>query len=131
RQSAESRGIVPSRSSDVGIGLAHRLIVEEGEDLIFPDGAADAATELLELIVVSGWRIAAVVALKGVQVRLMGGEEEAAVNVVSAALGSDLKLSAAEAAIFSVIAVGDYFHTLNGVFRRRDDSRTAPDRAGG
>jgi len=41
------------------------------------------------------------------------------------ALGSDLKLSAAETAIFSVIAVGDYFHALNGIFRRSDDSRTA------
>src|ERR1700694_3648465 len=99
RRGGESRGLVPAGAGDVGVRLADCLIVKEGEDLIFPDGAADAAAEMLELVSVSGWRTATVVALKGVEVRLVGGEEEAAVNVVGAALGSDLKLSAAEAAI--------------------------------
>src|SRR5437660_1191778 len=68
RQGIESWGVVPSGSSDVGIRLAHCLVVKEGEDLIFPDGAAHAATELLELIVVPRWRVATIVALKGVEI---------------------------------------------------------------
>src|ERR1039458_4100770 len=32
--------IVPAVALDVGVGLAHCLVVKEGEYLIFPDGAA-------------------------------------------------------------------------------------------
>ena len=34
-------------------GVANRLIVEEGENLVLPDRATDAAAELIEIIVVS------------------------------------------------------------------------------
>src|SRR6267154_6232111 len=52
-------------------------------------------------------------------------------DVVGAALGSDLDLGSAEAAIFGVISVGHDFYALDRIFRRGDDSCSAPDRAGG
>ena len=46
-------------------------VVEEGENLVLPDGAANAATELLKMVVVPYIRISfAVVRLIGIQVGL-------------------------------------------------------------
>src|SRR5580704_766426 len=61
----------------------------------------------------------------------MGRNKETAMNVVRAALGNDLNLSAAEAAVLRVIAIGKNFYAFNGILRRRDDRGTAPDRACG
>src|ERR1700738_4532316 len=52
-------------------------------------------------------------------------------DVVSAALGSDLNLGAAEAAILGVIGIGDDFYAFDRIFRRCDDCSSAPDDAGG
>ena len=52
-------------------------------------------------------------------------------DLVAAALGSDLNLGAAEAAVFRVIAIGDNFHVLNRLFRWRNDCSSAPDCADG
>jgi hypothetical protein len=91
RQGVEGLSIVPSVAGEVRVGLAHRLIVKKEKDFIFPDRAPDAAAELIELIVVSKRGIAiAIVWLIGIQIRLVRGEEEAAVKIIGAALGSDL-----------------------------------------
>ena len=115
RQSVESRGVVPSCALKIRVGLAHGFIIEESEDLIFPDGAADTAAELIEFIVVSGRcaRALAEIVREGVQVGLVSGEEKAAVDVVGAALGCDLNLGACETAVFRVITVGDYFYVVD------------------
>src|SRR5271156_4146233 len=52
-------------------------------------------------------------------------------ELVAAALGSDLNLCATEAATLGVIAVGDNLHAFNGLFRRSNDCSPAPDGAGG
>ena len=51
--------------------------------------------------------------------------------VVRAALGSNLNLSAGETSILSIVAIGDDFYALHGIFRRCDDRGSAPDSAGG
>src|ERR1700747_1897729 len=51
-------------------------------------------------------------------------------EVVTAALGNNLNLGPAEAAIFGIIATGNDFYAINGIFRRCDDRCTAPDDAG-
>src|SRR6516162_8096212 len=51
--------------------------------------------------------------------------------LVGAALGDDLNLCAAEASILGVIAVGEDFYTVDRVFRRCNDRRSAPDGARG
>src|SRR5580698_8610711 len=60
----------------------------------------------------------------------MSREERAAMVAVCTALGRHLDLSAAEPSSLRVIAVGNDFHALDRVFRRRNDSRAAPHRAG-
>src|SRR5260370_10177398 len=52
-------------------------------------------------------------------------------EVVGAALRGNLNLGAAEATILGIIAIGDDFYAVHGIFRRRDDRCTAPDGAGG
>lgn len=127
-QGVESRRIVPSITGKCGVGLAHGLIVEKSEDLIFPDRAADATAELAELVVVSlDGQAVAVEALIGVEVGLVGCEEEAAVKIIAAALGSDLQLGTAEAAILGVIAIGDDFNAFDRILRWRYDRRATPD----
>ena len=61
----------------------------------------------------------------------MGRKKETAMKVVRAALGGDLNLGAGEASILSIIAIGDDFYAIHGIFRRCDDRCTAPDGAGG
>ena len=133
REGVKSRSIVPSvADGGHGVGRANRLIVEEGEDFILPDGAADAAAELIEKIVVSRRLTAwAVEPLIGIQVGTVSGEKKTAMELVGAALGSHLNLGATEAAILGVVAVGDDLHVFNGIFRRGDDCSSAPDGAGG
>ena len=105
-QAVEGRCIVPSVALERREWFSNSLIVKEEEDLIFPDRTADAAAELIELIVVSliGKQIA-IERLVGVQVRLVSGVKEAAVEVISATLRSDLNLRPTEAAILGVIAI--------------------------
>src|SRR5713101_9981464 len=50
-------------------------------------------------------------------------------ELIAAALGSDLNLGATEASILGIIAIGDNFYAFNGIFRRRDDCSSAPDGA--
>jgi len=52
REGVERRCVVPPGARRRGMGFAYRLVAEEGEDLILPDGAADAAAELIELTIV-------------------------------------------------------------------------------
>src|ERR1019366_663626 len=47
-------------------------------------------------------------------------------DLVGAALRGDLHLRAAEAAIFSIVAVRDDLHVLHRVFARSDDRRATP-----
>src|ERR1700729_2405383 len=61
----------------------------------------------------------------------MSRNKETAMNVVRAALGNDLNLSAAKAAILRVIAIGKNFYAFNGILRGRYDRGTTPDRARG
>src|SRR6266404_4844306 len=61
----------------------------------------------------------------------MSGEERAAMKVVGAALGNNLNLGSAEAAKFSIVAIGENFHALYGIFRGGNDCRSTPDGAGG
>ena len=42
-------------------------------------------------------------------------------DVVAAALGSELNLGATEAAVFGVVSIGEDFYVLNGIFRGRND----------
>src|SRR5207244_492734 len=129
----ERRGLVPSVvDRRLGLGAANRLIIEEGEDLILPDRAADAAPKLTKEAVVSSHLIArAVEALVGVQARTVSGKEETAMVLVGAALGSDLNLGATEAAVLGIIAMGNDFHAFYRIFRGRNDGRSAPDCARG
>src|SRR5438046_10728783 len=50
-------------------------------------------------------------------------------ELIAAALGSDLNLGATEASILGIITSGDDFYAINGIFRRRDDCSSAPDGA--
>ena len=84
----------------------------------------------MELIVVScDAEARAVESLEGVQVRLVSGEEETAVEVIGPALRSNLKLGAAEAPTLGVIAVGNDLYIINGIFRWGNDRSSAPDSA--
>ncbi len=90
--------------------MANRLVAEEGEDLILPDRGADAGTPLIKQVVVSQNAVAlTVVPLISVQARTVSGIKDTAMNVVGAALRSDLDLRAAEASILGVVAIGDDF----------------------
>src|SRR5580700_5139005 len=132
RQGSESRRLVPTIALHVGGRLSNSLIVEEREELIFPDRATDAAAELFELIGVFRHAIAcAVEGLVGIQARLVGRDKKTAMDVVRAALGGNLKLCAGEAAILGIITIGDNFDAIDGIFRRCDDRCPAPDGAGG
>ena len=46
----------------------------------------------------------------------MSGKKQTAMKIVAAALGSDLNLGATEAAVLGVIAVGEDFNVVDGVF---------------
>src|SRR5947208_3018943 len=50
-------------------------------------------------------------------------------ELIAAALGSDLNLGATEASILGIIASGDDFYAINGIFRRCDDCSSTPDSA--
>jgi hypothetical protein len=115
RQSIESRCVVPSvANAGHGLGGANGLIVEEGEDLVLPNGTAYAAAELVKKVVVPQHvLVLAVEALIGVQARTVNGEESTAMDLVGAALGSDLNLGSAEASILRIIAIRDDFHAFN------------------
>lgn len=128
RQSVESRRVVPTIPLDVGEGFAYGLVVEEEKYLVPPDRPADASAELVELIgVLRHGKARAVESLVCVEARFVVRKEETAVEVVRAALGSNLNLGAAETAILGIVAVGNDFYALNGIFGRRDDRCTAPD----
>src|SRR5260370_31997518 len=132
RKAGKSGGVVPTIPLEVGDGFTNSLIVEEGENFIFPDWAADATAELFKLIVVSRHgKTRAVEALIRIQVRLVGRDKETAVDVVRAALGGNLNLCAAEATVLGVIGVGEDFYAYDRIFRRCDDRRSAPDDASG
>ena len=136
----ECRSVVPT-SCCKGGAVAYGLVGEEGEDVVFPDGAADAAAELVEPLGRAGeatlggstglQRARAVIALVGVEAGAVGTEEEAAVPVVSAGLGGDLKVRSAKAAILGVVAVGDDLDAAYGVFIGGDDRGSTPDGADG
>src|SRR5258708_11415529 len=94
--------------------------------------APAVTAELFELIVVPRhFQTRAVEALISVEIWLVGGKKQASMEVVGAALGSDLYLCAAEAFILGVIAVGEDFYAVYRFFRRRDDCRPAPNSAAG
>src|ERR1700691_2513710 len=61
----------------------------------------------------------------------MGRNKETAMKVVSATLGNDLNLSAAEAAILGVIAIGKNFYAFNRILGGCDDRCAAPNCARG
>ena len=61
----------------------------------------------------------------------MRNEEETAMELVGAALGSDQNLGATKAAILGIITVGYDFYAFNGIFGRSDDGSSSPDGAGG
>jgi hypothetical protein len=71
----------------------------------------------------------AVKGLERIQSGTMGGEEQAPMNIVGSALGSNLNLSSAETAVLGVIAVGDYLDVFDGLLGWRDDGRSTPDGA--
>ena len=52
-------------------------------------------------------------------------------KLFAAALGSELDLCAAEAAILRVVAVGQNLYVIDGIFRGGDDRGFAPHGAGG
>src|SRR5580704_13339061 len=51
-------------------------------------------------------------------------------EVIGAAFGRHLNLRAAEAPILGIVTVSYDLYALNGLFRRRDNCRSAPHRAG-
>src|SRR4051794_12223749 len=51
-------------------------------------------------------------------------------EIIGAALGSDLDLSTTETPALRVIAVRHYLYAVDGFLRRCDDGRSAPDGAG-
>ena len=123
---------LPHDISDSGGGLIDRLDVEKEEDLILPDRAADPTAQLIKPVIVSQHCIAlAVEALVCIETGAMSCKEETSMEIVGAALGSDLNLGAAEARIFGIIAIGDNLYTFNRVLRRCDDGGAAPHSAGG
>src|SRR5258708_13653851 len=94
--------------------------------------APAVTAELLELVVgLCHFQSRAVEALIGVEIWLVGGKKQASMEVVGAALGSDLYLCAAEGSILGVLAVGEAFYAVYRFFRRRDDCRPAPNSAAG
>jgi len=77
--------------------FADRLVVEEAEDLVFPDRSASAETDLIKATGVAengarGFRT--VPRLIRVEAGTVRGEERAAMKVVRAAFGGDLNLGA-------------------------------------
>ncbi len=58
----------------------------------------------------------AVEPLIGIESRLVGRKKETAMDVVRAALGNNLNLGTAVAAVLGIIAIGDDFHAVNGIF---------------
>src|SRR5215471_17863120 len=113
RQCFKSRRFIPSIALDIGVRFANGFIVEEREDFVLPDRAANTAAELIELVFVTRDLIALPIKrLIGVQVRLMGCKKQAAVELVASALRCDLNLRAAEPAILRVVAVGDDLYII-------------------
>src|SRR6185437_11155829 len=116
---AEIRCLIPADGGTSRSIAAKGFIGEEGEDLVLPDGAADAAAVGVEVLLVavqaalrrsfasgrSTYGVGSVPTLIGIHAGPVCGEEEAAVKVVGAALGSDLDLRAGEPAEFSVVGV--------------------------
>ncbi len=124
------RGLVPSRAG-VGGTVGRRLVSKEGEDSVLEDGPADASTVLVEALRILDRVTCAGPSLVGVEAGPVQSEEGATVNLVGAALGGDHRLSAAEAAVFSVIVVGHDADVGDGIFGRRNDGGSTPDRADG
>ena len=115
--------------------VAKFFIGEEEENVVLPDGAADAASDLVESIVVAlerfcivdvGSGAGAVVALVGVETGAMEFEERAAVELIGAVLGDDEDLSSAVTAIGRVVGTGLGLHFFYRFFVRRDDGTSAP-----
>ena len=110
--------------------LPDGLVAEEGEYFVFQDRAADAAADLIKAAGISQIAGSAVIGLIRVEAGTVSGDEEASVIVIGAALGSNLDRRAAEAAILGVVIVGHNLEAFDGFFRRGDDGRSTPNRAG-
>src|SRR5438477_349011 len=75
--------------------------------------------------------VQAVESLVRVESGAVDGKESAAVEVVAAALGSELNLGATKASVLGVVTIGENFYVFHGIFGGRDDCGSAPDGAGG
>jgi hypothetical protein len=130
-----------------GDGLAFALVGEESEDPILPDRAADAAAKLVVTVFiaeqaarppVSAWLRCGidclgprrtVPTLIRIQSRTGDLGKKAAMKVVGSALRGDFGDRAREAAIFSIVGIGDDFDVADRVFAGSNDRRSTPDGA--
>ena len=119
------------------------LVVEECEYLVFPDRPTETAAVIVCPVRIpvnplgagaARRRDTGSIAIKPlvcIQARPRRLEERAAMQMVSAGLGDDLNLCAAEAPILRVVAVGNDSDGLHRIFAWGDDRGASPNRADG
>ncbi len=111
------------------------LDCEEGKDSVLPDRTADTAAQLIEALIISQiifWTrhgTGPVVTLVSVQAGAVKRKEEAAMNIIGAALRRDQSLRTTEAAIFSVVIVGDDSDIADRILSWSNDGGSTPHRA--
>src|SRR5207249_2694623 len=96
------RSFDPSRRGYVGVVASQTFVGEKEEKLVFPDRPAQAGTELTKIIVHANRRsvIRTSVLIKSVPVWILIFEESRSMQLVRAALGHYLNLSARVSAVF-------------------------------
>ena len=133
----ELRSLVPSIRGN-NRTFPNRFIRKEPEEVVLPEGAAYAASKLVEALRIlqqSPLRRSArllgcrsVPALIRVQPGAVDLEKEAAMQLIGTVLGDNLNIRPAEAALGSIVAGRDDVHILHGIFIRSNDRRTTPHR---
>ena len=99
------------------VAAAGALIIEKEEDLVFDDGAAEGAAELVP----AQGRVEGGEMVGGVEEIVAKEFEEGSVPLVRAGLGGGLEQGAGDGAELGVVVTGGYFEILERVEVRIDD----------
>ena len=106
-QCVKSRRVIPSGAPERGLVFLNCFQGQEAEELVLPQWAANAAAQLVELVIILENAVKRVTyPLVSVQARAVTGEEEAAMHLVGAALRRHIHARAGKAPVFGVIRVG-------------------------